>query len=147
MPKTRPCARKNHVRQGRDHVRQGRDHERHERNHERQGRAHERQGRDHERQARDHERVGRDHERQGRDHVHQGRAHERQGREQGRGQCVRAATMCGMAAPKPRPGGKIGGLGEMYGVCTVTRQNVRGLYGYPAKCTGLVRDPRSLHFR
>ena len=53
------------------------------------------------------------------DDVHQGRDHEREGREQGRGQCGRAATICSMAVPKPRPGGKIGGPGEMYGVCTV----------------------------
>ena len=29
--------------------------------------------------------------------------------------------MSGTAAPKPRPGGRIGGSGEMYGVSTVTQ--------------------------
>ena len=29
--------------------------------------------------------------------------------------CGRAAAMCFMAAPRPRPCGKIGGPGEMYG--------------------------------
>ena len=120
------------------------------RSHVRQGRGHVRQGRDRERQRRDQDttmgvkgatRSAEAATMCAKDATMRGKAATMCG--EAATICGRAATMCAMAAPRPRPYGKVGGPGEMYGYPAKCTQTVRKIYGRSGVCSRKLQGSRA----